>query len=70
MVDHFADGGVIQHHVGNCNFDIDHQAVYLVMIPQFHRTDQDIAAVFQAFSEIFLIFPEIRGDFCLFQICF
>ena len=34
------------------------------------RHMQDIAAVFQAFSEIFLIFPEIRGDFCLFQICF
>ena len=59
MIDHLSKSRIIQHHVGNRNFYIDHKAVHLMFISQPHGTDQNITAIFQPASQIFLILPQI-----------
>ena len=71
MIDHLSNGRIIQHHIGNCNFYIDHQAVHLLFLPQPHGTDKNITAFLQPASQIFFIFPQICRNlsliFCFFH---
>ena len=67
MIDHLSNCGIIQHHIGNCNLNIDHQTVYLMPFPKTHGTDQDIITVFTSFPDTGFIFTEQRRNLLFFH---
>ena len=58
MIDHLSNGRIVQHHVGNCHFNINHQTVHFMTLSQAHGPDQNIIAVFTALPDIRFIFME------------